>query len=100
MLSFACTRPGIREVRLQTNAILITPDHVDAFLSLQDRGLIIQTSLEGAAPPSHDRVTGAGSFAGTIAGLRLLEKSGMGPRICITFTEMRHNLKRSPISSK
>ena len=31
LLSFACTRPGIKEVRLQTNAILITPAHVAPF---------------------------------------------------------------------
>ncbi len=95
MLSYACTRPGIREVRLQTNAILITPAHVEALLSLKARGLYIQTSLEGAAA-HHDWVRGPGSFDRTLAGLRLLEKSGMAPRICVTFTEMRHNLEDIP----
>ena len=37
ILTHACTRPGIDEVRLQTNAILITAAHVDAFLPLMDR---------------------------------------------------------------
>ena len=96
MLSFACTRPGIREVRLQTNAILITPTHVDAFLSLKDQGLIIQTSLEGATPAVHDKVRGEGSFDRTLQGLRLLEKCGMAPQICITFTEMHHNFEDIP----
>lgn len=96
MLSFACTRPGIREVRLQTNAILITPACVDALLSLKDRGLVIQTSLEGAAAASHDRVRGAGSFELTLRGLRLLEQSGMAPQLSITFTEMGHNFEEIP----
>jgi radical SAM protein with 4Fe4S-binding SPASM domain len=96
LLSFACGRPGIAEVRLQTNAILITPAHVAAFLSLQDRGLFIQTSLEGASPLLHDRVRGAGSFEQTLAGLQLLKSSGLAPRICVTFTEMRHNFEEIP----
>ena len=96
LLSFACTRPGIREVRLQTNAILITPAHVEALLSLKDRGLIIQTSLEGATPTAHDRVRGTGSFDRTMKGLRLLKKNGMASQICITFTEMQHNFEDIP----
>ncbi|MFY9943827.1 MAG: radical SAM protein [Desulfobacterales bacterium] len=96
LLSFACSRPGVEEVRLQTNAILITPAHVDAFLSLKDQGLIIQTSLEGATAVPHDRVRGSGSFDLTMQGLRRLQKSGMAPRVCITFTEMQHNFEDIP----
>jgi radical SAM protein with 4Fe4S-binding SPASM domain len=96
LLSLACARPGIREVRLQTNAILITAAHVNALLTLKERGLIIQTSLEGATPQVHDRVRGAGSFHRTMQGLGLLAKEGMASRICITFTEMRHNFEDIP----
>jgi radical SAM protein with 4Fe4S-binding SPASM domain len=96
LLSYACTRSGIREVRLQTNAILITPAHVNALLTLKDRGLTIQTSLEGATPRAHDQVRGTGSFDRTMQGLGLLVKEGMASRICITFTEMRHNFEDIP----
>ena len=96
LLSLACTRPGIREVRLQTNAILITPSHVKALLTLKDRGLTIQTGLEGATPRVHDQVRGTGSFERTMQGLRLLVEEGMASRICITFTEMRHNFEDIP----
>lgn len=96
LLTFACDLPGIVAVRLQTNAILITPTEVTPLLALKDRGLIIQTSLEGASPPAHDRVRGAGSFAQTLQGLRLLEDSGLAPQICITFTEMQHNFEELP----
>ena len=96
LLSFACTRPGIRDVRLQTNAILISPANVDALSSLKDRGLTIQTSLEGATPRTHDRVRGAGSFDQTMRGLQLLANHGMASQICITFTEMQHNFEEIP----
>ncbi len=96
LLTFACDLPGVIEVRLQTNAILISPAEVAALLTLKDRGLIIQTSLEGASPPAHDRVRGEGSFAQTLQGLRLLAESGLAPQICITFTEMQHNFEELP----
>lgn len=96
LVSFACSQPGIREVRLQTNAILITSSNVDTLISLKDRGLIIQTSLEGATAAVHDRVRGAGSFLKAMTGLRLLEKRGMAPWVCITFTEMQHNFEDIP----
>jgi radical SAM protein with 4Fe4S-binding SPASM domain len=96
LLSFACDLPGVVEVRLQTNAILITPAEVAALRPLKDRGLIIQTSLEGASPPAHDRVRGEGSFAQTLQGLRLMKKGGLAPQICLTFTEMRHNFDELP----
>jgi radical SAM protein with 4Fe4S-binding SPASM domain len=91
LLSTACSQPMVKEVRLQTNAILITPSNLDAILFLKDRGLIIQTSLEGATPQVHDRVRGEGSFHQTMRGLRLLVKGGMAPQVCLTFTEMGHN---------
>lgn len=96
LLAFACARPGIDEVRLQTNAILITPAHVNALLPLKDRGLIIQTSLEGATSGPHDQVRGPGSFDRTMQGLRLLVDNGLASRVCITFTEMQHNFEEIP----
>jgi len=93
---FGCSLPGVREVRLQTNATLITSSNLDNILSLKNRGLIIQTSLEGATAPVHDRVRGSGSFNRTMQGVRLLEKNGMAARMCITFTEMKHNFEDIP----
>ncbi len=96
LVSCVCLQPGVREVRLQTNATLITSLNLDTILSLKNRGLIIQTSLEGATAPVHDRVRGSGSFNMTMQGLRLLEKSGMAARVCITLTEMKHNFEDIP----
>jgi radical SAM protein with 4Fe4S-binding SPASM domain len=96
ILDFAGAQPNVREVRLQTNATLLTPVHVEAFLSLKDRGLIIQTSLEGATAQTHDYVRGQGSFHQTLQGLRRLKEGGMAHRICVTFTEMQHNFGDIP----
>jgi radical SAM protein with 4Fe4S-binding SPASM domain len=96
MLIFASRQPTISEIRLQTNAILMTPAHVASLVALQDQGLMIQISLEGATAPVHDRVRGTGSFAQTLQGLQLLIDSGLAPQICITFTEMQHNIGQLP----
>jgi radical SAM protein with 4Fe4S-binding SPASM domain len=96
LLSFACAQPGVGEVRLQTNAILITPPLVAPLQALKDQGLVIQTSLEGATPPVHDQIRGAGSFEHTLKGLQLLVDGGLAHRICITFTEMQHNFDELP----
>jgi radical SAM protein with 4Fe4S-binding SPASM domain len=96
ILTFACAQPGVGEVRLQTNATLLSPAHADALLSLKNHGLMIQTSLEGATPRTHDLVRGAGSFHQTLQGLKRLKERGMAHRICITFTEMQHNCGEIP----
>ncbi len=96
LLAFACRQPGLGEVRLQTNATQMTPQQVDALLSLKHPGLIIQTSLEGATAASHDLVRGQGSFNQTLQGLKRLQESGMAHQICIAFTEMRHNFAEIP----
>ncbi len=81
---------------LQTNAILITPAHVEALVSLKDRGLFIQTSLEGNAAV-HDPGRGRREVSGRPwRGCTVLRKSGMASQICITFTEMQHNFEDIP----
>lgn len=96
LLSFACRDEGFSEVRLQTNAILLTQAHVERLQSLVDMGLIVQTSLEGATAKNHERVRGQGSFRQTLQGLKLLVDKEMAPHICITFTEMQHNFDDLP----
>ncbi len=96
ILSVACTLPGVREVRLQTNAILLTPDHVTFFSELKGAAFIIQTSLEGAEAAAHDQIRGNGSFDQTWKGLNRLIEAGMAHQICIAFTEMRHNFEQIP----
>jgi radical SAM protein with 4Fe4S-binding SPASM domain len=96
LLFFACGLPEVTEVRLQTNGILITPSDLEVFVSLKDRGLIVQMSLEGVTPAVHDRIRGRGSFQKTLQGLELLLECGLAAHICIAFTEMQHNFEELP----
>ncbi len=96
LLFFACGMPDVTEVRLQTNAILIDPSHLEVFASLKDKGLIIQTSLEGVTPEVHDRIRGRGTFKQTLQGLQVLIEGGLASHIYIAFTEMGHNYEQLP----
>ncbi len=96
ILVFACDRSALKEVCLQTNAMLVTP-HIAAKLSaLASVKLSIQISMDGASAKSHDLVRGKGSFNQALRGLDRLLDAGMGPRIRVAFTEMAHNFAEIP----
>jgi radical SAM protein with 4Fe4S-binding SPASM domain len=94
-MQFAATL-GIGTITLQTNAMLMTEWHVSKLRLSALPGLRIEISLDGATAASHDRVRGAGSFAGTIQAVRRLIQGGFADRITISFTEMNHNLEEFP----
>ena len=87
---------GFRNISLQTNAMLVTDEDVAALRALDFPGLSIQVSLDGATAPTHDLVRGSGSHQAALEGIRRLVAGGLGPRITIFFTEMRHNLAELP----
>lgn len=87
---------GFAQLALQTNATLLDSGAVAELAALDGPGLAIQVSLEGACASTHDAVRGAGSFAAAMAGLRRLVAAGLGGRIILAFTEMRHNLQEFP----
>jgi radical SAM protein with 4Fe4S-binding SPASM domain len=92
ILAFACGHPALKEVCLQTNAMLVTRDIAAELNALSSSKLWIQISMDGASAESHDLVRGDGSFDRTLRGLDCLLDAGMGPRIRIAFTEMEHNI--------
>ncbi|MBC8420043.1 MAG: radical SAM protein [Desulfobacterales bacterium] len=96
ILSFACRQPGLKRVRLQTNATLLTEVEVRALRSVSFMGLSIQASLEGATPETHDRVRGPGNFERAFQGLKLLAEAGLGKQTQVEFTEMEHNFMELP----
>lgn len=96
IVSWCCEQPGFEEVRIQTNATLLSRDIVQALVSLGFEGLSVQVSLEGATAETHDRVRGSGSFERSLRGLRLLAEAGLGERTLVAFTEMRHNFGELP----
>ncbi len=96
ILRFCSDHARINGVGLQTNATLITRKHLEALLELQPDKLTIQVSLDGARAKTHDFVRGPGSYADTMAGLRMLVDVGLGPRTQVAFTEMAHNFCELP----
>lgn len=87
---------GFKTVSLQTNAMLLTDEQVAALSELDFPGLSIQVSLDGVRPRTHDLVRGDGAFSGALQGIMKLVQAGLGRRISIFFTEMRHNLAEIP----
>lgn len=96
ILQFSLDHTRIRGVTLQTNATIITPNHIVDLKKLQLDKLTIQVSLDGASARSHDRVRGRGSFANAMTGIDLLVEAGLGFRVQVAFTEMAHNFSELP----
>ncbi len=94
-LRLACAA-GFKTVAMQTNAMLVTDEHVAAFQGLDCPGLVLQISLDGATSRTHDLVRGDGAFEMALAGIRRLVAGGLGRHISIFFTEMHHNLEELP----
>lgn len=87
---------GLRSLSLQTNGMLLKDEDVAALRELDFPGLTIQISLDGATAQTHDLVRGEGAFDEVLDGIRRFAQAGLGPRISIFFTEMRHNLENLP----
>jgi radical SAM protein with 4Fe4S-binding SPASM domain len=96
ILQFCLHHAGIDGVCLQTNATLISHKHIEALQELNLDKLMIQVSLDGARPRTHDLVRGSGSYFRAMAGLRLLVGAGLGLRTRVAFTEMAHNMQELP----
>ncbi|MBS2963549.1 radical SAM protein [Actinocrinis puniceicyclus] len=69
-----------------TNAMLTGTRRLAGLADLADRKLMIQTSLDGARPETHDAHRGRGSHARTLAGIRQLIELGLPPRVALTET--------------
>jgi radical SAM protein with 4Fe4S-binding SPASM domain len=87
---------GFAGISLQSNGMLIGEAEVLALRRLDFPGLSVQISLDGGTASSHDLVRGAGAFQGALTGLQRLVEGGLGARVTLFFTEMRHNLMELP----
>jgi radical SAM protein with 4Fe4S-binding SPASM domain len=96
ILSDACSRQGLKRVRLQTNGILLTGIDIEALGSMDSERLILQVSLEGSKAKTNDRVRGSGSFEKIMGRLKLLAGAGLGRQVVVAFTEMHHNFSELP----
>jgi radical SAM protein with 4Fe4S-binding SPASM domain len=96
ILAAACRQPTFHTVGLQTNGVLLNRARVAALQALDFEGLSLQVSLDGASARTHDAVRGPGTFARTLEALQRLSEAGLGRRVTLAFTEMRHNMEDLP----
>lgn len=87
---------GFKTITLQTNAMLLRDEHLAPLRELDFPGLMYQVSLDGVTARTHDLVRGEGAYSGAMHGIEKLVHVGLGQRISIFFTEMRHNLGEIP----
>ncbi len=70
-----------------TNAMLFGPRRAPDLTRLAETGrLVIQTSLDGARPATHDLHRGPGSWERTVAGIRQAVAAGLVCRVAMTET--------------
>jgi len=87
---------GLKTITLQTNAMLLREEHLEPLRELDFPGFTIQISLDGVTSRTHDLVRGEGAYNDAMQGIEKLVHEGLGQRISIFFTEMRHNLGEIP----
>jgi MoaA/NifB/PqqE/SkfB family radical SAM enzyme len=83
MLAYAAAR---LPTTLLTNAMLLRGPRLDRLVAVANPRLVVQVSLDGAAPAAHDAYRGAGSWARTVEGIRLLQARGLRVRLSTTET--------------
>ena len=96
VLRFSCRQEGLKRVRLQTNATLLTEKDVKHLAAITEKELIIQVSLEGATSRTHDRMRGRGNFKRAFRGLERLAAAGLGGQTVVAFTETHSNCDELP----
>ncbi len=78
---------------LATNGLLID----DAIASgLVEAGVLVQISLDGATAEVHDAIRGPDAFERAWQAIERLQRAGIGPRLSLNVTLMRHNIEQVP----
>ncbi len=69
-----------------TNAMLLRGARLEKLKAIQHPNLILQVSLDGGEAAHHDAYRGAGSWAKTVEGIKLLQDAGFHVRLSTTET--------------
>ena len=69
-----------------TNAMLLRGARLEKLKAIQHPNLILQVSLDGGEAAHHDAYRGAGSWAKTVEGIKLLQEAGFHVRLSTTET--------------
>ncbi|MEP7286135.1 MAG: radical SAM protein [Chloroflexota bacterium] len=83
MLAYASERV---QTTVLTNAMLLRSSRLEKLKAIANPNLIVQVSLDGGRPEDHDAYRGAGSWAKTVEGIKLLQEAGFRVRIGTTET--------------
>lgn len=83
MLAYASARV---KTTVLTNAMILRGRRLEQLLAIANDNLRLQVSLDGAEAAQHDAYRGAGSWAKTIEGIRLLQEHGLPVRLSTTET--------------
>ncbi len=69
-----------------TNGMLLRGERLNKLCAIADDNLIVQVSLDGGRAEHHDAYRGAGAWAKTVEGIRLLQECGFRVRLGTTET--------------
>jgi MoaA/NifB/PqqE/SkfB family radical SAM enzyme len=83
MLAYSSARV---KTTVLTNAMLLRGARLEKLCAIANDDLIVQVSLDGGCPEDHDAYRGAGTWAKTVEGIRLLQERGFRVRLGTTET--------------
>lgn len=86
MLAYSSSRI---KTTVLTNAMILRGARLEKLCAVANENLITQVSLDGGCPEHHDAYRGAGTWAKTVEGIKLLQAKGF--RVRIGTTETRAN---------
>jgi MoaA/NifB/PqqE/SkfB family radical SAM enzyme len=99
MLAYASARV---KTTVLTNAMILRGVRLEKLVAIANDNLVVQVSLDGGEAEHHDAYRGAGSWAKTVEGIRLLQERGFRVRLSTTETpantahiEVLHAFRRS-----
>jgi MoaA/NifB/PqqE/SkfB family radical SAM enzyme len=83
MLVYASARV---KTTVLTNAMILRGPRLERLAAIANDNLVVQVSLDGGEPEHHDAYRGAGAWAKTVEGIKLLQARGFRVRLSTTET--------------
>ena len=87
MLAYASARV---KTTVLTNAMILRGQRLEKLVAIANDILVVQVSLDGGQPEHHDAYRGAGAWAKTVEGIKLLQACGFRVRLSTTETPANH----------
>lgn len=83
MLAYSSARV---KTTVLTNAMILRGQRLDQLAAIANANLVVQVSLDGGQAEHHDAYRGAGAWAKTVEGIKLLQARGFRVRLSTTET--------------